>query len=49
MQNATIFADIAPMSTFGRVIAAGVIVVAAATTPGCARGEDRISTRSAAA
>jgi hypothetical protein len=37
------------MSKFGRIIAAGLIAVVAATTPGCERGDDRISTRWAAA
>jgi hypothetical protein len=37
------------MSAFGRIIAAGVIAVVAATTFGCARGDDRIFTRPAAA
>jgi hypothetical protein len=37
------------MSVFGRIIVTGVIAVVAATTLGCARGDDRISTRRAAA
>jgi hypothetical protein len=50
LKTSRFFADIALMSAFfGRIFAAGVIAVVTATTPGCARGGDRISTRCAAA